>query len=148
MIFLPFFFFTEELSLRIFLEFSFCALARQLENELLTHKAATARRKGCPYSSELSRGGGDDVELPARCEAEDRRGERHEERDEERRPRESEPFSLGAAPEELSWYPDDAEWIGRDMSWAQRNLMDVYAVYGAVVLGVGLLMKLTWNLVW
>lgn len=50
--------------------------------------------------------------------------------------------------EELSWFPDDPEWVWEEMSWLQRHLVDVYAVYGALVMGVGLLMKLTWNLVW
>lgn len=51
-------------------------------------------------------------------------------------------------PEGLSWYPDDPEWVWNEMSWVQRHLVDVYAIYGALVMGVGLLMKLTWNLVW
>lgn len=46
-----------------------------------------------------------------------------------------------------TWFPYDPEWV-QEMSWLQRNLVDVYAVYGALVMGVGLLMKLTWNLVW
>lgn len=56
---------------------------------------------------------------------------------------------LGPKPlDDATWYPDEPEWILRDLSWTQRHLVDVYAVYGALVMGVGLLMKLTWNLVW
>lgn len=50
--------------------------------------------------------------------------------------------------EHATWYPEEPEWIMREMSWPERHLVDVYAVYGALVMGVGLLMKLTWNLVW
>lgn len=62
----------------------------------------------------------------------------------------SEPFFAPgfSVSEGLSWAPDDPEWVWEEMSWLQRHLVDVYAVYGALVMGVGLLMKLTWNLVW
>ncbi len=57
-------------------------------------------------------------------------------------------FGPGVSLEEgVSWLPDDPDWVW-EMSWLQRHLVDVYAVYGALVMGVGLLMKLTWNLVW
>lgn len=51
-------------------------------------------------------------------------------------------------PEDATWYPHEPRWITADMSWAQRHLVDVYAVYAALVMAVGLLMKLTWSLVW
>lgn len=77
--------------------------------------------------------------------------EQREEQFSERFSLESEPFFVPDAPifsDGLSWFPDDPEWVWEEMSWLQRHLVDVYAVYGALVMGVGLLMKLTWNLVW
>lgn len=80
--------------------------------------------------------------MPSWCWDEEQRAERSS--------LESEPFFV---PERcfsdgLSWSPDDPEWVWEEISWLQRHLMDVYAVYGALVMGVGLLMKLTWNIVW
>ena len=93
---------------------------------------------------------------------EGRRGERCEERRQERFKEQCEEwheewssdcssrkgFAREIPPEGLSWYPDEPEWLWKEMSWVQRHLVDVYAIYGALVMGVGLLMKLTWNLVW
>lgn len=126
--------------------------SQQLENELRTHKAATAARIGCPYGVPSLW-----EDAPAWCYGgKDRREERSssfseqfpagEEEDEEEPI--SVPEGLSWFPEGLSWFPDDPDWVWTEMSWLQRHLVDVYAVYGALVMGVGLLMKLTWNLVW
>lgn len=115
----------------------------QLENELRTHLAATEQRLGCPHGDPSL---WEDDHVPSWCWSEERRAERHE----ERFSLESEPFLLPGTSfsDGLSWFPDEPEWVREEMSWLQRHLVDVYAVYGALVMGVGLLMKLTWNLVW
>lgn len=129
----------------------------QLENELRAHLAMKASLSDdistwC-WSEEWSEG--------------DRRGERCEERRKERFKEQCEEWteewrddcsSQGGSgrgfarevpqTEGLSWYPDQPDWMWKEMSWVQRHLVDVYAIYGALVMGVGLLMKLTWNLVW
>lgn len=104
----------------------------QLENELRTHLAATEQRLGCPHGDPSV---WEDEAVPAWCLSKERR--------EERFLGPEAPISDGP-----SWFPDDPDWVWEDMSWLQRHLVDVYAVYGALVMGVGLLMKLTWNLVW
>lgn len=134
----------------------------QLENELHTHLAAIARRNGFPCDHPANAPLASD---PPRadnvpCWSRERRAERRKNRNED--PSEEweelpeavhgtvpgiDDLDLGH-PEDATWYPDDPDWISREMSWAQRHLVDVYAVYGALVMGVGLLMKLTWNLVW
>ncbi|CAM9837061.1 unnamed protein product, partial [Hapterophycus canaliculatus] len=117
-----------------------------LENELRTHKAAAAARIGCPYGAPSLW-----KDAPAWCDGDDRREERSWSISEQF-PAGEEPISvpegLSWFPEGLSWFPDDPDWVWTEMSWLQRHLVDVYAVYGALVMGVGLLMKLTWNLVW
>lgn len=124
----------------------------QLQNELHTHLAATARRNGLPCDHPPSA----DSSVIIPCWSKERLPERREEQDEEWedysgpiRGRVPGMSDLGPEPpDDATWYPDEPEWILRDLSWAQRHLVDVYAVYGALVMGVGLLMKLTWNLVW
>lgn len=110
-----------------------------MENELHTHLAATARRFGCPHG-DLSNWG----DVPEWCD--ERLWRQIELEPEEWFPVPPEAY-VGFA-EGVSWFPDDPEWVREEMSWLQRHLVDVYAVYGALVMGVGLLMKLTWNLVW
>lgn len=127
----------------------------QLENELHTHLAANARRDRLPCAD---RSGDSPRADPTRsCWSIERFQARREDRDEDwEDPAEpihgSFPITMNdlapEPPDDATWYPDEPEWIWRDLSWAQRYLVDVYAVYGALVMGVGLLMKLTWNLVW
>ncbi|CAM9187629.1 unnamed protein product [Ectocarpus sp. 12 AP-2014] len=126
-----------------------------LENELRTHLAATARRLGCPHGDPSLWWGFDDDrdgDVPSWCYRRRREDEEGFSKDDwfswELGAEERFPPSEGYVSEGLSWFPDDPEWVWREMSWLQRHLVDVYAVYGALVMGVGLLMKLTWNLVW
>lgn len=130
-------------------------LCPQLENELQTHLAANARRDRLPCADRP----GDSLrgDHTRSCWSIERFQERGEDRDEDwEDPAEpiggSFPITMNdldpEPPDDATWYPDEPEWILRDLSWAQRYLVDVYAVYGALVMGVGLLMKLTWNLVW
>ena len=126
-------------------------LFRQLENELRAHlamKTSLLNDVYSPCSNEML--------------SEDGRGEPCEERFEERFKEQCEEWreewrdecysakrvAREFPPEWLSWYPDEPEWMWKEMSWIQRHLVDVYAIYGALVMGVGLLMKLTWNRVW
>lgn len=132
----------------------------QLQNELHTHIAAMARRNGFPCDGALDvpPSPGDVEGIAMGCWSRNNpanwRDEWHS----------TAGRAVGAETvpqvggmdfdldypelEDATWYPDEPEWIFREMSWAQRHLVDVYAVYGALVMGVGLLMKLTWNLVW
>lgn len=125
----------------------------QLENELRTHQAAEARQTGCPSHQDIANGYHDDI--PTWCWSEEYRDQKNREAEWPSEEEEADQFSPRSgrqlppdAPEGLSWYPEGPEWIRKELSWAQRHLVDVYAVYGALVMGVGLLMKLTWNLVW
>lgn len=134
-----------------------CCPLLKLENELRTHLSATARRLGCPHGDPSLWWGVDDERdgaVPPWCYRRRRlEGEEEGSIGDDRfswEPGAEERFppSEGYVSEGLSWFPDDPEWVWREMSWLQRHLVDVYAVYGALVMGVGLLMKLTWNLVW
>ena len=116
-------------------------LLDQLENELRTHLAATERRILCPHGdpslwADWNEPGNFEDSVPLWCLEDEERVKLFEE------------FGPGVSLREgVSWLPDDPDWVW-EMSWLQRHLVDVYAVYGALVMGVGLLMKLTWNLVW
>lgn len=115
----------------------------QLEIELRTHLAATERRILCPHGDpsfweDPDEPGTLSKSTPAWCWDEAEREKLFGE------------YGPGVSLEEgvgVSWLPDGPDWVW-EMSWLQRHLVDVYAVYGALVMGVGLLMKLTWNLVW
>lgn len=132
----------------------------QLQDELHTHLAATARRSGSPYDGMAdtprplagnggvpggSRTAGQVRHAPNGCGP----AGQHAQGFDSGIPAHDLDFDVDYGfLEDATWYPDEPDWIATDMSWAQRHLLDVYMVYGALIMAVGLLMKLTWNLVW